>query len=246
MTKRIVEPAGKRPTKSARLVALTEADIERIIGLERKSFIPSLQVDVETLRQRFALGHQMIGLEQGPDLVGMISFSYRYFDPHDRDTFPYAEREFGLLPVPTDYNALFMYNFEVAPGSRGRAFPKLLFLAALERASRDGCKFAVACPRIPSYAGSHEYPQESVEQRPEVKAAIDRQVRGERYPALDELLKDPLLALYYRLGQVVRCRFHWVIPQFAPYDHASGGIRILLYGEIPDPNPAVSRPGLPK
>jgi ribosomal protein S18 acetylase RimI-like enzyme len=221
----------------ARLIELTPDDTERIVSLEARSFIPPLQATAEMLRRRFQLGHMMFGLEDGAELVGMIASAYSYFDPCDRRTFPDTECEFCMLPKVDRYNAVYMYNFEVAPGSRGHDYPRMLLLAALTRGNQDGCKYGVACPRIPSYRGSKSYPQESVEHRPQIQRAIDQHLQGGDYPDLRDMLNDPLLALYYRLGRPWHAKFHWVIPNFAPYDHASGGIRVLLYGDFSTWNP---------
>ena len=215
-----------------RITMLGPDDTDWIIKLEQRSFIPALQATRQMMLRRFEFGHLMYGLIEGNELVGMLGVSYGRFDPDDFGSFPRTEHEYGMQAVPANYNAVFTYNLEVEPSSRGREHSKALFQAAIDRAKREGCAYGIGCSRIPSYAGSDpQNTQEAFPHSPEFKDSIDRYLQGGPFPTLAELTKDPLLALYYRLGEPAQCKFHWIIPNFATHDHASGGIRVILYGE---------------
>jgi ribosomal protein S18 acetylase RimI-like enzyme len=214
----------------SQLVDLTPADADRIVELERRAFIPVLQVARETVLARFILGHQMLGIEQGDRLVAMASFAYCRIDPEDFGTLPKTLKELCLQPKPDKFDSALMYNLEVEPNSRGRWHAHTLFRTALERAVADGCRHGFANSRIPSYAGSDpRYPQERVAHQPEVRAAIDAYLAGGQFPSDEVLKSDPLLAIYYRF---TKCKFLWIVPHFAPDDIATGGIRMIMYSDL--------------
>lgn len=215
------------------IVILGPKDVERIADLERRSFIPELQATAEVMRQRFELGHEMFGLEEDGQLVGLQAIAYTRFSPDDFDSFPKTEQDFGLQPTATNYNAIFLYNFEIAPGSRGKLRSAVLFDHIIAYARAKGCQYIVGSGRVPSYAGSDpRHSQESFAQSPEVRQAIDRYFTTGIYPDSEVLLRDPLLGLYHRLGRDLGFTFHWVMRDFAPYDQASGGLRVIIYGRL--------------
>jgi len=214
-----------------RLVALTPADADRIVDLERRSFIPILQVERGTVLRRFALGHRMLGLDTQNELVGMASFSYGRLDRNDIGTLPKSVKELCLQAVPAGYDTVFLYNLELDPRFRGRTWWKTLVTGALVQARSDGCTHGVANVRVVSYAGGDpRYPQDRVVHKPELRAAIDAYLSGGPFPEDRLLEQDPLLALYHRIPG---CRFLWIVSNFAPDDRATGGIRVILYFDIP-------------
>ena len=217
------------------LITLTAADADRIVELERRSFIPCLQATTETVLKRFRLGHYMFGLEHEGRLVGMVSFCYGHFDPSERESFPKTVKELCLQVVPKEYNAVYIYNLEVEPEHRGRRNATLFIRAAMKKAKEDGCIQAVANARIPSYAGSRpEDRQENISLQPALKAAIDRHLAGGPFPTTDELLLDPLLSLYHHVSG---CEFIWIIPDMAPEDIATGGIRVIAWLDMAEWSP---------
>ncbi len=215
---------------SPRLTELSPADADRIVDLERRSFIPALQVARETVLARFQLGHHMLGIQQDDRLIAMASFSYCRIDPLDFGTFPKTLKELCLQPTPRDFDSALLYNLEVEPQSRGQLHWQTLFRAALQRAVSAGCRQGFANARVPSYAGSDpRFPQERVAHRPDVRAAIDAYLAGGPFPGDEILIKDPLLAIYRRL---TGCKFLWIVPNFAPDDTATGGVRVIMYLDL--------------
>jgi GNAT superfamily N-acetyltransferase len=223
--------------KSAAFVELGPSNIDRLVEFEVECFDPTIQASRETILKRLELGHQILGLEDDGELIGAVAYSYAYFDPHDRSQFPKNETDFGLQPIPPNYNAQFIYSRGVHPKFQGRGASKRLVGAAMQRAKRDGCQYVVGNPRTAAYAGSDPSSRhEVVAQQPRFKAAIDRYVQGGTYPSIDELLLDPSLAYFSHLPA---CRFHWIIPNFASHDKASGGIRVIVYVPLGEWQPAV-------
>lgn len=211
------------------LTLLDRGDADQIIAMERRAFVPPMQIGEATLMHRFDLGHTMIGLREQRRLVAMISFSLARFSPDDFEAFPKNFRAFSTQPVPINPNAMFVYNLEVASKSRGRGIVYLLFREAFTLGRKLGCTYAVGDGRISAYQGSGQHQQENVDAKPELKRAIDRYLLGGQFPSQQEFLLDPTLALYHRLTD---CKFLWIIPNFASEDVATGGIRVIVYGEL--------------
>ena len=216
--------------QSAAVVSLSVADADRIVALEQRCFIPPLQVKREIVLERLSRGHRMYGVEVDGELHAMICLRYGWFEPGRDSDFPATETEHCLRPSEPRFNAAFIYNLEVEPRSRGSLLVRDLILSALSRAVQDGCRFAVATARIPSYNGSDpRFPQEVVPQNLEFRQAIDRYLAGGPYPTHEEFLLDPCLALYNRFGSV---SFSPVLPGFAPDDTPSGGMRVICWRDI--------------
>jgi hypothetical protein len=214
----------------SKLIDLTPHDIERIVDLERRSFIPPLQVLPETLQKRFDLGHQMLGIEESGRLIAMASFCYCAIDPADFTTFPKTMKELCQLPQPAKFETELLYNLEVEPQSRGHVHWRVLVKEVCQRGAAAGCRHGLANARIPSYAGSDSrYSQERIAQQPEVQRAIDAYLGGGPFPSDETLMKDPLLAIYRRF---TGCRFLWIVPGLAPDDIATGGIRAVVHVDL--------------
>jgi hypothetical protein len=211
------------------VVALSQNDVEGILTLERESFPSPLRAERETILQRMKLGHTMLGIRDGAIIRSMISYSLARFSPDSYDSFPKTFREFSLLPEPSDANAVFIYNLEVARSLRGGRDARLLLRAALDRAKASGCTYAVGDGRISSYAGDDSCPQAKTSRTQKLRRSVDRYLAGGRFPTDDELLLDPTLALYRR---ITGAEFLWIIPEFIREDRASGGLRVIVYGPL--------------
>lgn len=218
------------PSTAVSVIRLTHKDIERIVALETRCFIPPLQVAAETVRRRLDYEHFMYGAEAEGELVGLVCFSYGCFDPMQRGAFPPTLKELCCQPPVVHPNAVFIYNLELVPQFRGLGHYRQLLRLPMDQAKRDGLCFAVGNGRVPSYAGSIDgSPYEHVRQHPEVRDALDQFLAGGPFPDQSVLMRDPLLASYQRL---LGGDFHWILPNFAPDDTASGGIRVIGYREL--------------
>jgi len=215
---------------STRIITLGPNDIDRVADLEVCTFDTTIQASRDTILKRMALGHVMIGLEDGGQLAGAVAMSYGRFDPADQSSFPTSEKELSLQSVPAAFNAAYIYSRGIHPAYQGRGYSKLLVNTAWTWAKDAGCAYVVGNPRTASYAGSDPNSScENIPPRPRFKAAIDRYLAGGPYPSLDELLEDPSLLYFSHLPGAT---FHWIIPGFAPHDMASGGIRIIVYARL--------------
>lgn len=221
---------------AAQLITIGPEDIDRMMELEVASFDPSIQATRETILERLAMGHRMYGLDENGFLAAAVACSYARFDPDDLASFPKNEDDFSTQPVPDDYNAVFIYSRGVHPTRQGTGYSKTLVNKALSQAIADGCTYAVGNPRTASYAGSDPGSQhESIPANPRFRAAIDRYLAGGAFPSHEELMLDPSLVYF---SHVPGCKFHWILPNFAPHDRASGGIRVIVYANYGRPQPA--------
>ena len=207
---------------------LAKNDIGLIMGLEAVCFSPSLRASKETLVQRFALGHIMLGLYVDKALVGVASFAYRWFDSK-ADTRVFAKNEwrpFYQLQMPKKFNTVVIYNVELLPSKRGRVQVYTLLNAMMKRAFEDGCQYLIGISRIPSYNGdvfNH------VAQKPALKTAVDNYFSGGEIPNEQELIQDPLIRLYKNIGN---CEVLTLMNDYLPEDTPSGGIRAIVYTEL--------------
>jgi hypothetical protein len=206
------------------LVRLGPDNIDRIMDVGRRAFATALQARRETVLRRFALGHFILGAEKEDRLVSTIAFSYIRFAPEARADFPRTFKAYSTQPTPRDYNTVVIYSLGIEPDSRELACIRLLIHAVLEAARKAGCTHAVADGMIPSFAGD-----ERTRPNPEVRALIEAYAQTARFPAQEEFLKDPALALFHLL---TGCQFLWLLPDFLPADTASGGWRVLLYRNL--------------
>ena len=71
-----------------RFVELQPTDLAAITALEAASWAEPLRASASTLRQRFDLGHIMLGAMVNDELMGLVSFSYTEFSPHDPASLP--------------------------------------------------------------------------------------------------------------------------------------------------------------
>jgi len=207
---------------------LEEKEIDQILALEAKCFTPSLRASRETLVQRFSLGHIMLGLYVEERLVGVASFSYRWFGSKE-DTKAFAEdewRPFYQLQMPKVFNTVLIYNVELLPSRRGRVQVYTLLNAMMQRAFEDGCQHLIGISRIPSYNGDAF---NHIAQKPLLKAAVDRYFSGGERPGEKVLEQDPLVMLYKNIGN---CEVLTLVNDYLPEDRPSGGIRAIVYTEL--------------
>ncbi|MBI2099868.1 MAG: hypothetical protein HYT48_00835 [Candidatus Vogelbacteria bacterium] len=220
------------------LVSLSEADIGRILELEYKVCIPPLQVSAERLQQRFSVGNMMLGVARSsadPTLVSTIGFRYASFSPDNREAFPKRFAEFSTpATVPVNYNAAFVYSFNVDPEerTRGQGFRicRQLLPIAVKMVKDAGCKYVVADGRPSSYNGSKEYHQEFHPRILEFKQAIDRFLEGGPFPPEKVLFLEPTWRVYKHF--VPSLKPLWVLREFFPPDVPANGLRVILCGEI--------------
>lgn len=207
------------------IVALGPGDIERIMELETAAFDVSIRAERSTVLHRFALGHRMLGAEDGAGrIVGSIGFSAINVGGPDFDALPATFKEYSTQPVPDDAETLCLYSFGVAPAARGMSCARLLINSALDDGRGQGLRDVVADGPLPSLAGSDQ-----VRPRPGVRSMIERYVETGQLPEQEAFLQDPVLALYRRL---TGCRFVKLLPDFLPQDTASAAWRVLLHRHL--------------
>lgn len=199
------------------------SDIDRLVELENKSWVPELQASRETILKRLKLGHIMLcGPNSGGNkFIGKICFAYSNFSPSDFNSFPKKFNQFAN-PIFTFFrNAAFIYDLDIDPEYRGGGkLASFLIKEAIRKAKKIGCKYVVGDGRCLLNNGS---------KREEFKKTIDTYLKGGKFPSQKDFLLDPTLAFYHR---ITGCKFLWIIPDFIPEDKTSGGIRVILYKEI--------------
>lgn len=221
-----IELAVRRPS----LVALSADDAERIAALEEQAFAPGLRASADTMRARFALGHRMLGIEEDGELAAMVGYYYGDLAPGDWKSIASSERQLCLAPNQPAGKTLMVYNLEVIPHQRGASFPRRLLRAVLREAKSDGLVHAFGNARMPSYAGSGlAGSHESIAPCPIFRSAVDRYLAGGAFPTRAEFDRDVVLRLYRKL---TGCRFLAILPDYAPDDGASGGMRALVYRSL--------------
>jgi hypothetical protein len=220
------------------LIRLSIDDIDRILELENKVCIPPLQVSREMLVRRFGVSNIMLGLQKGPEdptLVSTIGLRYSEFSPDDPAAFPKRFAQFSTPSTPpADYNAAFVYSFNVDPGERkhGQGFRICCHIlpAAFQMVKTAGCKYIVADGRPSSHNGSAEYPQECHWQIPEFKKAIDSYLSGGPFPSEEILFLEPTWMVYKHF--VPTFKPLWILRDFFQPDVPAGGLRVILCAEI--------------
>jgi len=212
----------------AKIIRLTQNDLDRILEVETGAFIPPLQASKETILKRLNLNHVYLGSELDGQLIGTLAFRYSTFSPEDLANFPRTFDEFANDPNTEQANAMFGYSLGFIPESRGRSTLELMDKAT-EFAKMNSMEYVVAEGRCPSYNGSDEFPQEIIMQNPEFRKILDESITKGITPSKRDLLKDPNLAFYilFAKGEPLT-----LIPNFNPEDKPSGGHRILLYKKL--------------
>lgn len=206
---------------------LNESDLGAIIEVEKKAFVPELQASEEIIRKRLQMNHIYVGAIKNKKVVGTLGFRYAFFNQNDKDNFPSTCRDFANKPYESGANAMFVYTLGIIPTDRKLNLVLGLIQYSFDVARSQGAELMAAEGRIPSYNGSLK---ENIKYKAEVKLVVDDALKSKvDFPALDKLLKDPLLGFYRRY---VKVDFLWLIPNFTPEDTASGGHRVIFYKEL--------------
>ncbi len=221
------------PKLGCEIIILREGNLDEIVDFEQKVFISELQASRETISERLAKGHTILGLFYNGELIGKISFSDGVFSPDDYKIFPKTFEEYSGQDKIKNPNAVFVYDLGVLPDYRGGAYTGMLVKAVIDIAKQKGIKFVVGEGRLATYNGS---PVEKVEAIPEVKSAIDNFLQGGNFPSDKILIKDKLL-FYYKI--MAGMEFLWIIPNFEK-DTASGDFRVIGYLDINAPQASLS------
>lgn len=209
---------------------LCSDEVDAILNLEAVCFSPCLRATKETLEERFRLGHIMLGLYEEEQLIGLASFAYNLFDSK-AETRQFCEQEwtpFYKMKMAEKYNTLIVYNVEIFPSKRGTKYVDFLLNAMMQRGFEDGCRHLIGIARIPSYNGDSA---NRVHQKIALKEAIDGYFETGVFPTMELFRKDPLLALYEKIG---RCTILCLKKGYVSEDTASGGIRAIVYTALTD------------
>ncbi|MDY6778030.1 MAG: GNAT family N-acetyltransferase, partial [Candidatus Nanohaloarchaea archaeon] len=199
-----------------------------MVACEEASWIPPLQADQETIRNRLERGHIYLGKVEGA-LQGMSSFLQvsvdekslleepeRFFD----DFHSFYSRDFD-----EDGNAIFLYNVGVAREHRRQGIGSLLVGAVQQWAEESNADHLILDGRCPSYNGSKAYSQESFERKTVFRKALQSHDPGDPLPAEDVLREDPVIDFYF---SNLPCEPLAILPDFLPADPATDGYRVML------------------
>lgn len=181
---------------------LCESDMERILDVERRAFIPSIQTTEEVIKRRLSRGHIYLGVESENELVGTLAFRYAHFIPDFEDfirkypTFDdYAEK-----PNDSGANAVFVYSIGVVPNHRNAANARKLLDGALEETIKANMDFLVGDVRVPSYNGSHTNPDyEEFDENEELHSAIDNYFKTGVLPPKKLTMQDPVAGFFLKV-----------------------------------------------
>jgi len=199
-------------------------DMPLLMELEAAAWAGPLQASETTIRRRLALGHTMLGAIDGDLLAGTLCFTETSQDPLVRADFPADFDAFASLPRSEPVHSLFAYNLCVRPSHRGGNTAIRLLKEMESHGRRLGARWLIGDGRCSAYAGSSGDDDDQVSADPRFRATIDRWNETGIRPPLEEIIRDPLLRLHYR---VYDCEFLYVMPDFFPQDAASGGFRVI-------------------
>ncbi|MER9314524.1 hypothetical protein NKI31_03265 [Mesorhizobium sp. M0659] len=199
-------------------------DIPLLMELEAAAWVAPLQASETTIRHRLALGHTMFGAIDGDLLAGTICFTETSQDPLVRADFPRNFDAYASLPRSEPVYALYAYNLCVRPSHRGSNTAVRLLKEMESHGRRLGASWLIGDGRCSSYAGSSGEEYDHVKADARFRATIDRWNQTGTRPPLEEIIRDPLLRMHYR---VYGCEFLYVMPDFFPQDATSGGFRVI-------------------
>lgn len=166
----------------------------------------------------------MLGAIDGNVLAGTLCFTETSQDPLVRADFPANFDAFASLPRSEPVYALYAYNLCVRPSHRGGNTATRLLKEMEHYGRRLGARWLIGDGRCSAYAGSSGDDDDKVKADSRFRATIDRWNETGIRPPLEEIIRDPLLRLHYR---VLECEFLYVMPDFFPHDAASGGFRVI-------------------
>ncbi len=201
-----------------------ETSINELLRLEEASWPQRLRASESTIRERFRLGHEVVGAVVNGSLVAAAGFVHTSQAPTDRLTFPTDHRTYSSLPASTPVCSTFVYNLCVVPGQRGRGAVRQILRAVESEARARRARFLVGDARCPAYAGGRIQSRRRVERDAVFREALDNWHASGVHPTDHVLMRDPVLRLYYRYLQ---CEFLFPVSGFLPEDTASGGFSVI-------------------
>lgn len=213
---------------------LCENDIGRILDVERRAFIPSIQITEEIIKRRLSKGHVYLGVQSGKELVGTLALRYAHFVPDFKDfvrrnpTFDYyAER-----PNDLDANAVFVYSIGVVPNYRNSINAKKLLNGALEETIRANMSFLVGDARIPSYNGSQTNQNyELVEKNEKLHKAVNEYFKTGILQSRKLIEQDPVAGFYLKVFPEIKI-LGITKKNFSKNDKPCGGHKVIEYLKI--------------
>lgn len=216
------------------ILELSLNDIDEILNVERKAFIPALQATEESIRTRLTKGHIYLGVKDQEKLVGTMGLRFANFTPDFTDFlnknptfYEYANKENDV-----NANAIFIYNLGIIPEYRNCSNAKKLIRSVFELAKQKGMKFLVGDSRIPSYNGSSENkPYENIEKNPLVHDAIESYFRTGILPPREIIRKDPVAGFYLTIFPKSKV-LGITNPNFCGGDNPSGGCNSIGYTPV--------------
>src|SRR3989344_7879518 len=160
-----------------RIKKLTKENLEEILDVERKAFIPLIQATEEVVRRRLNKEHVYLGVESGKKLIGTLALRFTNFVPDftifciKNPTFSkYAEKD-----NESNANAIFVYSIGIVPQYRDGVNARNLLQEAFNIAKQKGMEFLIGDARVPSYNGScQNIPYEQFGKNEKVYKAVDR------------------------------------------------------------------------
>ena len=215
---------------------LKKTDLEDILRIETKAFIPPIQADKKVIGDRLNKNHIYLGafIEGNTDLlVGTVACRQDQFvlDFADFITrYPNFEK-WANRRSNSIANALFIYSLGVVPEYRNGIVAKALIGKALEVAQLQKKDFFVGDMRIPSYNGSRYPGFEKIEQNKDVKSTMDKSLLSGNTISIKELAQDPIVGFYLRILPKLRA-LGITDANFLEKDVPSGGRRVIVYQDL--------------
>ena len=207
---------------------LTASDIDEMVKVENETWIPLIRAPKERMLYRLENGHRYFGYVINGELAGMVGLSYQHIKspedfPSDFSTFSSGKSELDRESVA------YIYNVGVAKKFQKQGVGKKMVQETFQKIREDGVKEIYLDGRCPSYNGSKDFPEiEFVDQQLEFKRRIDECVRENKVPTPEDVMFDPTLRFYSKLGFVPIK----LSANFLTADKAAGGFRVIMYQRL--------------
>ncbi len=218
----------------AQIVQLSLQDLDEIMQVEARAFIPLIQASREKVQERLQKEHIYLGVQVNTQLAGTFALRPAHFVPDIQkflERYP-TFREYAELSDSEEENALFGYSLGILKQHRNFFNAKSLLESAINLAKHLGKQFIVGDSRIPGYNGSCEFPDfEKFDKNPELHEAIDRYFATEQLPSRDLLMQDPVLGTYLRInpkGKILGI----TPPRFWQPDNPCNGQMVIIYLDL--------------
>jgi hypothetical protein len=216
-----------RPVLEVRLIEA--GDVGALAQLEAAAWPGPLQAKEELIQRRLALGHGII-VAAAPDyLAAAVCVIPRDEPQFDAGSFPQHFAQFSTLPRTDPVRSVYAYNLCVHPSHRGERVVRDVINLGIATIREWGARWIIGDGRCPSYAGSSGEGPDKVRRDPLFRAALDGWAATGTRPALDMLLRDPVLRFYRR---VLDCEFVHLAWNFLPQDSSSGGHRVIFVKDL--------------